>query len=105
MGTIMSGVRNEYIGSASGILSTVMQTANALGIAVIGTVFFSSLSQHGIQSDTSELKLQIHSFTVSLGWSVVLAVITLIFLFCLQARKSSNTKGDQNVQKRWRQNK
>ncbi|WP_432868503.1 MFS transporter [Microbispora rosea] len=37
------GVEPEYAGSASGVLSTVQQMAGALGVAIIGIVFFATL--------------------------------------------------------------
>ncbi|MDB5036937.1 MAG: transporter [Bacteriovoracaceae bacterium] len=41
LGLILSGIKNsELVGSASGILSTVQQMSMSLGIAVIGTIYF-----------------------------------------------------------------
>ena len=40
VGTIISGVAPEDAGSASGIVTTSMQTANVLGVALYGLVFF-----------------------------------------------------------------
>jgi EmrB/QacA subfamily drug resistance transporter len=41
---ILAGVSMEEVGSASGVLNAVQQLANALGVAVLGTVFFSRLT-------------------------------------------------------------
>jgi hypothetical protein len=40
-------VRPEHAGAASGILSTVQQLGNALGVALTGLLFFGALSQGG----------------------------------------------------------
>ena len=40
---ILAGVAMDEVGSASGVLNAVQQLANALGVAVLGTVFFSAL--------------------------------------------------------------
>ncbi|WP_334073170.1 MFS transporter [Paenibacillus sp. A14] len=44
---ILSRVGPNQIGAASGILSTMMQTANVLGVAVIGTLYFAVLESSG----------------------------------------------------------
>ncbi|MED2253530.1 MFS transporter [Brevibacillus parabrevis] len=89
MGTIMSGVGREYVGAASGILSTFMQTANALGVAVIGTVFFAALSGQA----AADMHLQLNAFTLALGCSIFLAVVTLILIIGLQWKKSVTQQG------------
>jgi EmrB/QacA subfamily drug resistance transporter len=38
--TVLAGVSPEHAGAASGVLATAQQVGNALGIAVIGVVFF-----------------------------------------------------------------
>ncbi|MFF4122184.1 MFS transporter [Microbispora rosea] len=40
---VLLGVEPEYAGSASGVLSTVQQMAGALGVAIMGIVFFGTL--------------------------------------------------------------
>jgi EmrB/QacA subfamily drug resistance transporter len=45
--TVLSGVQSEHAGAASGILSTVQQLGNALGVAVTGLIFFGALAQGG----------------------------------------------------------
>lgn len=42
--TVLSNVPVQYAGAASGTLSTVQQLGNALGVAIIGIVFFGRLS-------------------------------------------------------------
>jgi EmrB/QacA subfamily drug resistance transporter len=43
---ILSGVRDHQMGSASGMLESFQQLGASLGIAVLGTVFFSSVGAH-----------------------------------------------------------
>ena len=38
---ILAGVAMDEVGSASGVLNAIQQLATALGVAVLGTVFFS----------------------------------------------------------------
>ncbi len=43
---ILAGVRMNEVGSASGVLEAVQQLSSALGVAVLGTIFFSTLGGH-----------------------------------------------------------
>jgi predicted MFS family arabinose efflux permease len=42
-GTIIAAVRDDEVGSASGVLNAVQQLASAIGVALLGTVFFNAL--------------------------------------------------------------
>lgn len=44
---ILAAVSGDEVGSASGVLNAVQQLAGALGVATIGTIFFSALAHHG----------------------------------------------------------
>jgi predicted MFS family arabinose efflux permease len=43
---ILAGVGMSEVGSASGVLEAVQQLSSALGVAALGTVFFSALAGH-----------------------------------------------------------
>jgi MFS family permease len=43
--TVLAGVEHRHAGAASGVLSTMQNIGNALGVAVIGVVFFGALSR------------------------------------------------------------
>jgi EmrB/QacA subfamily drug resistance transporter len=64
--TILSSVQAEHAGAASGILSTVQQLGNALGVAVTGLIFFGAL--------TSAPGNYGHAFQLTLGEFVLLLV-------------------------------
>jgi MFS family permease len=49
---ILAAVNDEEVGSASGVLNAIQQLGSAVGVAVIGTVFFSVLNQHGFRMAT-----------------------------------------------------
>jgi hypothetical protein len=38
----------EQVGSASGVLNAIQQLASSIGIAVLGTIFFSALTGGGL---------------------------------------------------------
>ena len=44
---VVSGLPAQFAGAASGVLSTVHQIGNAVGVAVIGVIFFGLLSAYG----------------------------------------------------------
>ncbi|MBI1759665.1 MAG: MFS transporter [Actinobacteria bacterium] len=50
IGAVLAGVRPQQAGGAAGILTTSQQFASAIGIAVLGTVFFAAL---GGRTDTA----------------------------------------------------
>jgi EmrB/QacA subfamily drug resistance transporter len=46
-GFILVSVSGEEVGSASGVMNAIQQLGGALGVAAIGTLFFSTLARHG----------------------------------------------------------
>jgi predicted MFS family arabinose efflux permease len=68
---VLSGVAPQHAGAASGVLSTAQQVGGALGVAVIGVVFFNAASA-GVTN----------AFTVSL---YTLAALTLVTAALVQA--------------------
>jgi MFS family permease len=74
--TVLGHTTPEHAGGVSGVLSTMQQVGNALGVAVIGIVFFGSL-------DGGE--------TAAFGWSLV-ALSALLALAALLSRRLSRTK-------------
>lgn len=63
----LSDVDAKHAGSASGVLNAVQQLGGAVGIALIGLVFFSHLSSHSVQSfdaATPQLKHELTALQV-----------------------------------------
>jgi MFS family permease len=74
---ILAGVSMEEVGSASGVLEAVQQLANSLGVAVLGTIFFSAFGAH----------LPTHALEVT-AWACLVplaACFLLIFRLPMQA--------------------
>jgi MFS family permease len=46
-GFILAAVEDDEVGSASGVLNALQQLASAVGVAVLGTVFFAALPAPG----------------------------------------------------------
>ncbi|WP_420311024.1 MFS transporter [Streptomyces sp. YS-B37] len=82
--TILSEVPREHAGSASGLINTVQQMGNALGLGLVSVVFFGSIGDRLTPAQVGPAF--VNAFQNSLGW--VAAVMGLIFLlmFALPGR-------------------
>ena len=70
---ILASVTDTEVGSASGVLNAVQQLGGAIGVAAIGTLFFSTLAHSGFVTALS------HSLLVELATTpVLLALISLL---------------------------
>jgi EmrB/QacA subfamily drug resistance transporter len=76
---ILAGVRMSEVGSASGILEAVQQLSSALGVTVLGTIFFSAFGGH----------LPTHALAIT-AWACLVplaATFLLIFKLPMRARE------------------
>ncbi|MEO8690065.1 MAG: hypothetical protein ABI611_17845 [Solirubrobacteraceae bacterium] len=76
---ILAGVDDDEIGSASGTLNAIQQLGGALGIALIGTLFFSAAARHGFVAAFER------SLWVETG--ILVATAALVFLLPMRARE------------------
>ncbi|MFF0518401.1 MFS transporter [Actinomadura nitritigenes] len=58
IGRVLAGVASHHAGAASGVLATCQQLAGALGIAIIGIVYFDS-ADHGFQAGLIYLSITV----------------------------------------------
>jgi EmrB/QacA subfamily drug resistance transporter len=80
---ILAGVAMDEVGSASGVLNAVQQLASALGVAVLGTVFFSGFTFGRVP--TGALATTAWVALIPLGITFVLA-----FRLPMQAREGAS---------------
>lgn len=80
VGVVLAGVPARDAGAASGVLTTVSQIGNAIGIAVLGLGFFTALGSARPRS--SDLDRYAGAFTAILPWQVgcYLAAAALMLL-------------------------
>jgi EmrB/QacA subfamily drug resistance transporter len=84
IGTIMSKVRQENIGAASGVLTTTTQLSTALGVCFVGIFFYRALGAAAAQQDTYARYAQ--AFAVALEFVLILAVVyAILLLFLMKA--------------------
>jgi EmrB/QacA subfamily drug resistance transporter len=76
---ILAGVTMEQVGSASGVLEAVQQLASAIGVAALGTIFFTAFAHH----------VPTHALAIT-AWACLVplvAAFALVFALPLHARE------------------
>jgi EmrB/QacA subfamily drug resistance transporter len=79
---ILAGVGMEQIGSASGVLEAVQQLSTAVGVAVLGTIFFSAFAAH----------LPTHALAIT-AWACLVPIVlafALVFRLPMHAREAQS---------------
>jgi MFS family permease len=76
---VLAGVDDDEVGSASGVLNATQQLAGAVGIAVLGTIFFSAAASSGM-AEAFERVLWIEA-------GVLVVVAALVCLLPMRARE------------------
>ncbi|MFE7425081.1 MFS transporter [Streptomyces sp. NPDC057545] len=92
---VLSEVPREHSGSASGLISTVQQMGNALGLGLVAVVFFGSMGDRLAPQEVGPAFAE--AFRHSLWWVIgVLALIVLV-MFALPARPKQHMEGDDEA--------
>lgn len=73
---IIAGVGMKEVGSASGVLEAVQQLGSAVGVAALGTIFFSSFAGH----------LPTHALAITAWACLVPITLAFVFVFRLPMR-------------------
>ncbi|MGI8715374.1 MAG: MFS transporter [Solirubrobacteraceae bacterium] len=81
---ILAGVAMDEVGSASGVLNAVQQLASALGVAVLGTVFFGRI---GLGHPSDHLPTDALATTAWVCLAPLAVAFALVFRFPMQARQ------------------
>ena len=79
--TVLSGLTPQHAGSAAGVLSSVQQVGNALGVAIIGIVFYNAAGSAATGGAI------VHAFEVSIPYLVGLAVAVAALVQLLPKRR------------------
>lgn len=88
---VLSEVPKEHSGSASGLINTVQQMGNALGLGLVSVVFLGAIGDRLAPQDVGPAFAE--AFRHSLWWVAgVLAVIFLV-MFALPARPRQHVEG------------
>jgi EmrB/QacA subfamily drug resistance transporter len=92
---VLSDVPREHSGSASGLINTVQQMGNALGLGLVSVVFFGVIDDRVTEAVGGPAFVD--AFQYALGW--VAAVMGAIFLlmFALPARSAQQVEGTEGA--------
>lgn len=85
---VLAGVPAKDAGAAGGVLTTVGQVGNALGVAVLGVVFFTRLESFSADGATG-LVAYGEAFTAILPWQVVCYLAAAALMFLLPRRANA----------------
>lgn len=82
LNAILSRIGPSEVGMASGVLATTQQVGGALGVAVIGVLFFGALdgSGHGDYA---------HGLAVGVGFNLAVAAVGAALVFALRSGKAA----------------
>jgi len=83
---IVATVDREEAGAASGVVGTMQRVGSAIGIAVIGSVFFGSLEITGRPTPSTLATAFGHSAAVSLAVSASFSALAFVLVFTLPSR-------------------
>jgi hypothetical protein len=85
---IIATVDRQEAGAASGVIATMQRLGSAIGIAIIGSVFFGTLSfpTRGRPTPADLAAAFTHSATCALAVSAAFAVVSFLLVFALPKR-------------------
>ncbi len=88
---VLSEVPREHAGSASGLINTVQQMGNALGLGLVSVVFFGVMDDH-LTPNTVGMAF-VDAFQNALWWATAVLVAIFCLMFALPARPRAGIEG------------
>ncbi|MET9440805.1 MFS transporter [Streptomyces sp. NPDC006610] len=88
---ILSEVPHEHAGSASGLISTVQQMGNALGLGLVSVVFFGTMDDHLAPAEVGAAFAEAYRY--ALGWAASVMVVIFLLMFALPRRPAQHLEG------------
>ncbi|MFG2023201.1 MFS transporter [Streptomyces sp. NPDC048825] len=90
---ILSEVPREHSGSASGLISTVQQMGNALGLGLVSVVFFGTMSDHLPRAEVGAAFVD--AFQNALIWVAAVMAAIFLLMFALPKRPAQHVEGGE----------
>ncbi|MEV8018376.1 MFS transporter [Streptomyces sp. NPDC086554] len=88
---VLSDVPQAHSGSASGLINTVQQMGNALGLGLVSVVFFGVIDE---KVERSRMPAEfIDAFQNSLWWVVGVLVVIFLLMFALPGKPRQHVEG------------
>ncbi|OIK01569.1 MFS transporter [Streptomyces colonosanans] len=91
---VLSQVPPEHSGSASGLINTVQQMGNALGLGLVSVVFFGEIGDRLTPEQVGPAF--VHAFQHALGWVAAVLVAIFLLMFALPKRPAQHLEGTQD---------
>ncbi|MBT3152765.1 MFS transporter [Streptomyces sp. CHD11] len=88
---VLSEVPREHAGSASGLINTVMQMGNALGLGLVSVVFFGVIGERLAPAEVGPAF--VNGFQHALGWVAAVLVVIFLLMFALPKRPAQHVEG------------
>ena len=88
---VLSGVPREHAGSASGLINTVQQMGNALGLGLVSVVFFGSIADDLRPADIGPAF--VNAFQHALWWVAAVMGVIFLLMFALPKRAAQHVEG------------
>ncbi|MFD0505903.1 MFS transporter [Streptomyces chiangmaiensis] len=88
---VLSEVPREHSGSASGLINTVQQMGNALGLGLVSVVFFGEIGDR--LTPTQVGPAFAHAFQYALGWVAAVLAVIFLLMFALPRRPAQHMEG------------
>ncbi|MFI1487286.1 MFS transporter [Streptomyces sp. NPDC020747] len=93
---ILSEVPREHSGSASGLINTVQQMGNALGLGLVSVVFFGTMSDHLPRPEVGPAFVD--AFQTALIWVAVVMTAIFLLMFALPKRPAQHVEGAETAE-------
>ncbi len=93
---MLAALTEDEVGSGSGVLNALQQLGGAIGVAAIGTVFFSTLTSH---VDAAGRPNYVAGFerSVQIGVGIAVVVYLLTYLLRRKAREMDESVDEADL--------
>ncbi|WP_427166903.1 MFS transporter [Streptomyces sp. C1-1] len=88
---VLTDVPREHAGSASGLINTVQQMGNALGLGLVSVVFFGAIGDRLTPAQVGPAF--VHAFQHALGWVAAVMAAIFLLMFALPGRAAQGVDG------------
>ncbi|MEH0578069.1 MULTISPECIES: MFS transporter [Streptomyces] len=88
---VLSEVPREHAGSASGLINTVQQMGNALGLGLVAVVFFGEIGDR--LTPVQVRPAFVNAFQHALGWVALVMFAIFLLMFALPKRPAQHVEG------------
>lgn len=92
---VLSEVPREHAGSASGLINTVQQMGNALGLGLVSVVFFGAMGDRLAPAEVGPAFVD--AFQHALGWVAALMGLIFVVMFALPGRAAAVAGGPEEA--------